>query len=224
MAAVMLAVGCTPSSDGSADSASADVPQLQTRPRGGRARTSGPDSSSLMAWWDRRSQGISTGQQEPHSFDDMPNGIVARHIKMTELVSPATGSLSAPRGMKSRTSKLLLVHESSSYRIVLHVPTDSFTTEPDGWCDDNMAILAAGQGMPSVEVDLNPYCGGPESFYFDSEVNFVLYWLPGYRLPFLEMSTNGPECVPVYFYRFDDSLNQYEQVRGRPECEKTRAR
>jgi len=56
------------------------------------------------------------------------------------------------------------------------------------------------------EIDLNPYCA--ES-YGEDEIKLALYWMRAAGKPYLEVVTNGQDCVPRKLYGWDKKAGKY---------------
>lgn len=70
--------------------------------------------------------------------------------------------------------------------------------------------MGVAPGGEWIELDLNPHCSDTLT---PDEVDFILYWLPDEDWPHVELTTNGPACIPSSLYRFNPEAKKYVRVR-----------
>ena len=94
--------------------------------------------------------------------------------------------------------------------VVLWTPTDSLPLSWDAACDGAVSLLGAEPFAAWGEVSLNPYC---DETYGPDEVDLALYWLPGAEWPLIDVTINGPACVPSDLLRHDPAAGRYVLAR-----------
>ena len=76
-------------------------------------------------------------------------------------------------------------------------------------CEDDHSWLIVGDERRWVPIDFNPYCS---LTYGDEDLSINFFYFANTRRPLIEITTNGPACVPHYLYGWDESVMTYKQL------------
>ena len=151
------------------------------------------DTSAFYNWWE------TTAYQQMH--DAAPKGVRDKYIPFAKIETLQPKKNSLPRQCDGHTFKSFCIYKSSNYSIILAVPLDSGCT---------ISWLRVSTYSTWVPIDLYPFTS---DCYGTEDVDCRLFWIPDEKMPYIEVITNGPACIPMDLYRFDPKEKIYTHVR-----------
>ena len=167
--------------------------------------------SAFVAWWDR------TLWTEAHG--DVPAGVEREDYVYTSLPAYAGSIDLAP--MDLRADSIDVQADSLQVRVLYHTATVTwllvvpwYTPEQvqEEECVDKSWLLSTA-GADPFQIEFDPYC----LMAYGPDQTFTLYRLRAGALPWIQLSTNAPACVPVYLIRFDELTERF--ILERDECD-----
>ena len=163
-----------------------------------------PDSSAFLAWWDR------TLWTRTHLFP--PAGVEREDHVYTSLPT-YTGSIDLTSiDARADSLEVRVLHQAAAATWLLVVPWIRLDRVEDlEGCVYKSWLVSTAGGAP-FELAFFPYCA--QTYGADEE--FTLYRLSAGALPWIELGTNGPACIPVFLIRFDEVAERF--VLERDEC------
>jgi hypothetical protein len=105
-----------------------------------------------------------------------------------------------------------VLHRWGSEALVAWVPTDSigfYSSSPN--CTRHATWLGVIPRGEWARLELVPYCS---EAYGPDEVTLSLFHLGDDPLPHVEVSWNGPACIPSELYRYDAKTARYVLARS----------
>ena len=162
------------------------------------------DRSSFLAWWD------STVWSRAHLT--VPDGVERQDHVYASLPAYSRPIDLAPIDVRGDSLEVRVLHQAATTTWLLVVPWSALDTIDDlETCVYRSWLVNTAGGRP-LEIEFSPYCAqtyGPDE-------TFALYRLRAGGLPWVEFSTNGPACVPLFLIRFDEVEERF--VLERDEC------
>lgn len=76
-------------------------------------------------------------------------------------------------------------------------------------CSDNRSEIYIKGDRNKLKIDLNPYC---DESYDISEVDIAFYWMAHLKYPLVEITTNGPACIPSTLYEYSVNNRIYKKA------------
>jgi len=171
---------------------------------------SAPDTAAFYTWWVRAHSTDLSAEADTVGFR-LPTGV--RRIGLALATIRASTGVRRRPPLKDLVGKwrVGILASVDAEDLVVWVPDDSRElNRNDVACRPRRSWLSVVPSGQWLSVDLDPSC---DETYGSDEVDFTLYWLGMDRWPHVQITTNGPACVPSRLYRFDPREQRYVEAR-----------
>lgn len=95
--------------------------------------------------------------------------------------------------------------------VIIEIPAERAEAEYPATCYGNKSRIRF-ESSDYLDIYLNPFCS---ETYLSGEVDFVLYGTKRSRVPLLEVTTNGPACIPSSLFVFDVQQGKFKLAAER---------
>ena len=169
---------------------------------------------SFYAWWDSVSSHTLDPAQAAAAAQTPSSGRPAGlEFELLPFKGLARTRALVPRPEESRSASFQVydipLSEADTAR--LWIPTDSLAPlDSDSDCRAGRSWLGVPPYTAWTALDFNPYCA--ETYGVD-EADWGIFRLGAERYPHLDLTTNGPACIPSALYRYDASTGRYVLIR-----------
>lgn len=151
------------------------------------------DSLHFYNWWE------TTAYENSH--DKLPSGVHSLPIPLNKAKLLKNIQTSLPEGCIKKYYVFYIIYKTSKNSIVIALSKDS--SQKKSW----LKVLPFDEWIP---IDVYPFTS---DCYGTNEVDFRMFWLTKESLPLLEITTNGPACVPMDLFKFDFKEKIYKRVK-----------
>jgi hypothetical protein len=177
----------------------------------GRGSATGAgDTARFYAWWTRLAS-ADVGPGSDTGRVALLSGVGRTALPLTALRAPLYLRTPRPPGARGGHWRVGVLHERGGETLVVWIPTDS-AGFPEGnqRCAEHRTWLGVVPGRQWAAIELTPYCS---ETYGPAEVDFALFWVGGEWWPHVEVTWNGPACIPAALYRYDRAARRYILAR-----------
>jgi hypothetical protein len=157
------------------------------------------DTAQLRGWWRRTrfTERVRIVMPDVESLE----------YRFDSLVCVPTYEKYCPPELLNTKFEVRRIESNINDTIIIFVPRK--TLQQESKIDVHNSYLWVVGKNAWTPIELDPY---GSDCYSTKEVTIVLFWLQKEKFPLIELTTNGPACVPTFLFWFSEKDNCYELI------------